>query len=478
MGTARTIAKNTIFIAAAEIVTKILFFVLSILLARYLGDIGFGKFSLALAFPYLFIAFADFGLGILTIREVSRDRTLASKYLGNLTLAKLVLSIATFLFIVIVINAMNYPSDTVAAVYILGGYLIVDSFNAFLRSIFRAFEKMLYEAVVRILERALTFGLVVWFIHLQYGLLPISLSFVISVCIGFILTAALVMKKFARPRFEIDKAFLKKALSEAWPFAITGLLTMLYFRVDTVMLSAMKGDAEVGWYNAAYNIIFGLTFIPWSYIGAVFPVMSRYFNSSKDSLFKLGVKSFKYLTIVGFPISIGVTLLASRIMSLLYGEEYANGVLALQILIWSFFAMCLCGTLTATLNSMNKQRIVAIGMSITVVLNIILNFILIPKYSLMGAAVATLVVCVFEFFFELYYTRKYAFKLMLKGQDIIKIIAINLLLGLFIFYVDTRLSITITLSIVIYTALILLAKVISKEDIKIIKDIISTKQRM
>jgi len=473
MSTARTIAKNTVSLASAEIVSKVLFFVLAIFLARYLGDIGFGKYSFALAFTYLFVMLTDFGLGILTTREVAKDRALAGKYLGNISLIKLILSGVTFLLIVVVINLMHYPTDTTTAVYILGGYVILDSFNGFLRSIFRAFERMEYEAMVRIIERVLTFAIAMYFIHLGYGLTEIVSIFLLSAAFSFALTIFLVMRKFARPKFKLDFGFWKKVIKEAWPFALTAVLTMLYFRIDTVILSAMKGDAAVGWYNASYNIIFGLTFIPMAYAGAIFPVMSRYFKSSRDSFDKVGTLSFKYLPMVGLPISIGITLLAPRIMSLLYGEAYMNGIVALQILIWSFFAMCLSGTLTTTLSSINRQRIVSIGMGIAVVANILLNLLLIPRYNLVGAAIATLIVSIFEVAFEFYFTRKYAFKISLISSDSAKIAIAGLVMGVFVFYFQVNLLLVVVLAAIIYSSLLIATKAFSREDLAILKRVIS-----
>jgi O-antigen/teichoic acid export membrane protein len=473
MSTVRTIARNTLSLAVAEVITKLLAFILVIFVARYLGDVDYGKYAFALAFTSFFAIIADPGFSTLTIRELARDKELAGKYLGNISLVKFILSFVAFLLVVIFINLMHYPSDTTLAVYIAGAYVVLTSFNQFFISIFRAFEKMEYETLVRIIEKVILFSLVITFIYLGYGLIEIVSAFLISSIFSFVFCGLVVLRKFTKPKFEIDFSFLKHATKEALPFALTAVFTVIYFRIDTVLLSMMKGDAVVGWYNAAYNIIFGLMIIPLLYTTAIFPAMSRFSKSSIDAFNKIGTLSFKYLLILGLPISIGVTLLADKIILLVYGPEYIVAIIALQILVWSFFIMCLCGIPTTSLNATNKQHIVTAGMGITAILNIILNLILIPKYSLVGAAIATIIVCFFEFFFEFYFMNKYAVKIRLVNGDFAKVIFASFVMCSFIIYFPANIFLTIILATFIYGLFIIVSKAFSKEDLSMLKKIIS-----
>jgi len=472
MSTARTIAKNILSLASAEIGSRILTFVLTVFLARHLGDISFGKYAFALSFTYLFVALIDLGLGFLITREVAKDKSLAGKYLGNASLIRLISSVAVFLLIVVMMNLMHYPRETTIAVYILGAYVILGSVNVLFRSIFRAFERMEYDAMVHIIERVLLFGLVMSLIHLGYGLIEIVVVFPLSAVFGLVLSIFLVTRKFAKPKFELDFGFWKEAIKEAWPFALIAVFATVYFRIDMVILSAMKGDAAVGWYNAACNVVFGLILIPQVVHVSLFPVLSRYFQSSRDSAIKLVTLSFKYLIIVGFPIAIGTTLLAPRIISLLYGDAYMNGVVVLQILSWVFFVGCLYTILAATLNSINKQRMVALAMGISVVANILLNLLLIPRYNLVGAAIATVTASLFVFVFEFYFINRYAFKTRLFNSDFIKIAISSLVMGVFVFYFHSNLLLVIVLAAIIYAALLIASKAFSREDVKTFRELI------
>ena len=153
MNTIQTIAKNTGVLAISQVITSILGFFLLIYIARYLGEVGFGKYSFAISFTALFVIFADLGINQLIIRELARNKELTNEYLTNVSIIKLLLSFLAFGFIVLTINIMDYPRDTTYAVYLFGIYMILTSFAQTFRSIFQAFERMEYDAVVMVIEK-------------------------------------------------------------------------------------------------------------------------------------------------------------------------------------------------------------------------------------------------------------------------------------------------------------------------------------
>ena len=124
----------------------------------------------------------------------------------------------------------------------------------------------------------------------------------------------------------------------------------------------MKGDAVVGWYNAAYQLVIGLKPIPRLFMNALFPLMSSYFASSNESFKVAYEKSFKYLLILGLPLAVGITLLADRFILLFYGQQFYPSIIALQILAWDillvFLYTCL-GTILVTSDKQNQMAVIA-----------------------------------------------------------------------------------------------------------------------
>jgi len=133
MNTIQRIAKNTAALFAAQFVVAILGLVLSIFIARSLGDVIFCKYSFALAFTAIFAVFSDLGYNTLLIREVARDKSQASKYLNNTLCMRALISLVIFAIIVITINVMGYPADTKNAVYLFGIYTLIVSFSVVFR---------------------------------------------------------------------------------------------------------------------------------------------------------------------------------------------------------------------------------------------------------------------------------------------------------------------------------------------------------
>ena len=147
MTSARKIAKNTSVLLISQIISYSLAFFYTIYTARYLGVGGFGIISLALAITGIFGILMDLGQTQLTVRESSRNKNLASKYLNNIITIKFILSFVTFGIIFLVVNLIGYPQQTSDVVYIITLSIIIGAFTGIFNSLFQAFEKMEYQSI-------------------------------------------------------------------------------------------------------------------------------------------------------------------------------------------------------------------------------------------------------------------------------------------------------------------------------------------
>jgi O-antigen/teichoic acid export membrane protein len=467
------IVKNFFSLSFAQGVSKLLSFILVVYVARCLGEAGLGKYSFALGFAGLFMVFTDFGLSRLTIREVAREKLLTGRYLGNISVVKAILSLATFGLIILVINLLNRSPDTLLIVYLIALSLILNSFARLFQAIFNAFEKMEYEMITAVVERIIAVGLGVAVLIAGYGLIELSLvilvAAVVNVLLGFIIAAT----KFGQPEFSINWEFLKAAIREALPFGLTALFVTIYFQIDTVMLFLMKGDAATGWYNAAYKLIFALMFIPLAFVNSIFPVISKFYVSASNSLKIAYEKAFKYLVIIGLPIALAVTVMADKIIFIIYGKKFGNSVIALQILIWVMMLMFLTYLLGNVLESINRQGIVAKVTGLNALLNISLNSLLIPKFSYVGASVATVLTEAVGFGFLLNFIYRHLHALPL-FKIIFRPLIASVVMGFFLFYFkQVNLLILIMLAVLLYFGMIYIFKVISEEDIGLVKQVLA-----
>jgi O-antigen/teichoic acid export membrane protein len=254
----------------------------------------------------------DLGFNQLMIREIARDKILAKKYLGNILIIKLFLSIMFIVLVVIAVNLLQYPSDTKMIVYIVGAYTILISIGGLFRAVFHAFEKMEYDSLLAIIRQIVVVSIGLILLFLGYDLIQVVSVYLIGGIVDIVLGSVVMVKKFTKPRFELDLTFWKISIINAIPFGLTSIFIIIFIRVDTVMISIMVGDAPVGWYNAAVTLVMGLSFIPSVFSSALFPVLSRLHVSSIESLERSYETAFRYLFIIAFPIGIGTTLLADK----------------------------------------------------------------------------------------------------------------------------------------------------------------------
>lgn len=411
MNTVQRIAKNTVVLLLSDIVSKVLGFFYVMYTARYLGAEGFGILSFAIAFTGIFGVFSDFGLSTLTVREVARDKSLAGKYLGNIVVMKIFLVIIISGLITLTINLLGYPEQTIKVVYLVALSIIFNTFSRMFYSIFQAYEKMEYQSLGQILSSALMLSGALLVINQGFSVVGFaSIYFLVSaIVLGY--SFVISIWKFTKPKIEFDWSFWKQSIKEAWPMGGMAVCIMIYFRIDTVILSLMIGDTAIGLYSAAYRLSEISTIIPAMFMSSVFPVMSRYHEDSRSSFVGIYEKSVKYLLYLALPMALIVTLLARPIVNLIYGSEFSGSVFALQILIWAAAIMYVTMVQGTTIVTANKQMFSFKVTIVAAILNIILNLIVIPKYSYIGASAATVATEAFGLFVGIFFLNRWGYKL-------------------------------------------------------------------
>ncbi|MFC1915614.1 flippase [Chloroflexota bacterium] len=480
MSTVQRIAKNTLVLYVAHIVTALLSAVLVVFIARILGAANYGVFSFAIVFTSLFGILTNLGMNELIIREVARDKDKASKYSGNTVVMRLILSVIVIALIITTINLMNYPRETVLVVSIFGFYTILTSLAAIFRVTFRAFERMEYEALVSVIAKLISFSLGMAVLFAGYGVVQLAFVFLFAGVAELLISFLICVAKFARPRLEADWGFWKQSLRISFPFILSNAFTLIYIRIDTVMLSKMKGDAVVGWYNAAYNLVLALEPVVFLFMTAVFPVMAQLFISSKESLKMSYEKSFKYLLILGLPMSVGLVALADRIILFLYAEGFTPSITALQIVGWYLLLVCMSRPILYLLVSINRQGWMAFIAGMGAFANIGLNLLLIPPLSYVGAAIATIATQSLVIVISWLVAARYLFKLPVH-RIILKPLIASVLMGGIVYQLnqvaEVNLFLLITLGAVLYFVLIWLMKTFSAEDKELLRQVIKIRRR-
>lgn len=473
MTTVQSIAKNSLFLLSGQIISLVFGFIYFVYMARYLGVKDLGILSFALSFTLILGLIGDLGLSALTTREVSRNKSLAPKYLGNIFLIKVFLAIITFGVSVVVINALGYSEQTIKVVYIITVSTILTNFIQIFTSIFQAFERLEYLSISIVLTSVLMFIGIFFAIEQNFDLIYFAFIYLIvnAIVLGYNFFVCLM--KFAVPNLKIDWIFWKQTIRESIPFWLNSVFVLIYFKIDMVMLSMMNGDTAVGWYAASYRLIDALGLIPAVLMSTMYPVFSKLHISSKDFLEFAFKKSFKLLAIIAIPIGIGTTLLAEKIIVLIYGVQYIPSVIALQILIWASVLSFINYTPATYLNSTNKQRTLMIFTCLGAILNIILNFILIPLFSYNGAAIATVFTELFVGILMVYSIHKVQNLSFLFSDVILKSLIAGTFMSIFILiFKDYTLILLIAFSAILYFIALYIVKGFGQEDINLFNQVL------
>ena len=482
MDIVRTIGKNTAVLFFSKILSSVLCFLYMIRIARYLGPNGFGVLCFSLAFTRIFGIFTDFGLHLLTVREVSRNILSSDKYLRNLSGIKIILGVVVFAVMSVVINILDYPTQTVYVIYCIGISVIINSFSQMFCSIFQAEQRMELDSAGKIFNGLLMFICIVVAIKLGLGVVAFAFLFMavsVFVFVYHVVALRIAFKRVFRKWIdggvvEFDWRFWKGLIREAISFGLAVCFVTIFYWIDSVMLYLIKGDNAVGWYNAAYRLVLVLLLIPGSFISAIYPAMSVFFKSEKDTIRVFFERSLKYLLIIGVPLGIGTLLLAKRFIILFYTQDYLNSVTALQILVWSSVLIFLSQPIGNLFNCLNRQIITTYITGFCVVLNVLLNLILIPRYSLIGASIATVATELFSLVVMYVFCVRigYGFSGVRNYLTLVKILLSGLIMGILILWLkDMNLFVLVTLAVIIYYAATYILGVFDKEDIYILKRI-------
>lgn len=467
MDVVQRIAKNTGMLLGSMVINFALNFFYFIYAARYLGVNNFGILTFAIAFTGLFTAFTDLGLGELIVREVARKKSIVHKYLNNVLPMKLILSILTFLLLSIIINLLGYKGNIVKVVYLVSLSVIFDSLCQTFYSVFQAYEEMQYQSIGQVLIACFRIISITLVIVLRLDVVDLAFLYFITSAIILAYAFTIYKLRFVMPRFRADFSFWWKAIKESWPMGGMAFCGVLYFRIDTVMLSMIKGEIAVGLYNAAYKLLEMAIFIPLIVVTAVFPLLSKRYKNSAESYADILGKIVKYLIYFIIPIACIVTLVSKPMIGIIYGNMFLASANVLQILIWAAVLMYITIILMAAFRAINRQAFSFKLVVLTVIVNIVLNMVMIPRYSFIGAALTTVFSEVFLLCVGLVFLSKWGYKISVIGIFLSPpIIWLFIACAIAISLIRMHINIIVVSAVIIAVYTVLVYKVGFKEDDK------------
>ena len=400
------ILQNFSFLALSQVAEKFINFFIIILLAGYLGVNGFGSYALCIAFVNIFTSLLDAGLNMLTMREVAARSINEASFLGRVLISKMI--IGSVVAVLIILSAgYLYPTLEIqqSILFYTLSVLLLSLSTAF-RAIFMAKERMELEGLLATGYRLLLLAGVFVCMFMNIRLPELMLIHLFSSAIILAVSFIVCTKYFTKIIYSINLREMRSLLTNSFPFALGAIMGEIYFNIDRVMLSKICGVDAVGYYSVASRLCFFWIVIAHSLTLASYPVFSRSWNVDKKAVVKMFNSLFKTLLVISVPLSLVVYATAGEIVGFTFGENFDESIDLLKILAWLLPPLYLIHLTGRTLEAIGEQGFVAKSMTISVIINVLLNLALIPRMGAAGACIATVITAIIIFLIQFTYINR------------------------------------------------------------------------
>ena len=387
----RKIAGNASWLMVERLVTMGANLVVSILMARYLGPGDFGLFSYVIALVALVGFLSYLGLDSTVTRRLSEEPERTSVILGTAFFLRLGGSLAGFaIAILFAISQREDPTTAWMLAIVASGMLFQPA--AVIDFFFQSKLLSRHSATARTFASLAVSAIKLALVYASASLLAFAVAAALQhlfVAIAF--TLAFLRHRTDRQAWRWDGTEARHLFRISWPLALSAASALIYLKIDQVMLGEMVGTSEVGIYAVAARLSEVWWFLPTA-LGATFlPVLVA--SRREGDLVYTRRLQFMYDTIIwiGMGIAIAVSLVAYPAIRILYGEPYLPAAQMLQWHVWASPLMY-AGAVLARWSVMEGHQLFTLLRNVLgAIVNVALNFLLIPRYGGVGAAVATLV---------------------------------------------------------------------------------------
>ena len=370
----------------AKVIARLIALVTVLYMIRRLGTEHYGSFTVLVNLTAIVSVVLDLGFNVLFVREGARHQGEIQRYLRNVMSLRLLMSVVALALLA----ALVYPLGL--GYLLVPGFLLMvfTSYSTLLRNGLYAVQQLGYEAVGVVLESVVLLVLILYggATHqgITYFVWAYAAQYLFS-CLYF--GIVLWVKKLGTPGWRFERLLLREWFWKGLPFALTFVLTILYFRIDQPLIFIFKGETESALYGAAYKPIESLLFIPITFLSVVFPVLAVYHRERPQQMVDAVSRFYKALFLMGCPTAIGIFMLARPLTPLLLGSDFTRSEPALRTLALALGIAFINNAFIGALNASDRQSSFTWAAAWSLIANLALNLTLIPLFGYQGAAWAT-----------------------------------------------------------------------------------------
>jgi len=465
------VAYNTIVQFASKIISTILGLLAIAFITRYLGQAGFGQYTIVITFVSFFAILADLGLTLVTAQMISDPEADKQKILNNLFSLRLISAIVFLSLAPLLVLFFPYDGIVKIGVAVTVFAFLFASLNQVFVGLFQRELRMDRASIAEVVNRvALVVG-VYLAVKFDAGLVGILIINVLASLINFLLHF-LLSRKFARIRLEFDFKIWKQIARKSWPLAATIALNLIYLKADTLILSIFQPEAIVGVYGAAYRVIDVLTAVPFMFAGVILPLLTASWLAGNLDYFKTIIqRSFNFMVLLAVPLVVGTQFLAKSVMVVVAGEKFAVSGFILKILIIAAALIFFGAIFSHAIIALDKQAKLIRAYLFVSLTSLAGYFIFIPRFSYLGAAGVTIYSELAIALASVYFVWKFS-RFLPNFKIIYQSLAASSAMGLVLYFLPASfygradgLFITLALAVFTYFVFLYIVKGITRKDI-------------
>lgn len=400
ISTIKNIGKNKAFVKYStnaswmvfeKLVRMFIGIFVGVFVARYLGPKNYGTLNYVISFVGVFGVISTLGMNNIVVRDLVHHKEEFNKILGTAFVLRIIGAIILILILSLVLRYTKNEEYINKLMYILAVSPAILSFNV-IDLFFQSQLKLKFVAISNLISLSLSLILKLTLIYYEA---PLVAFVVIMLFDSLFLSSSLLYfykkMKYSLSFWVFDLNLAISIVKQGWPLVMAGFATMVYLKIDQVMLQQILGSEAVGQYAAAARLSEAWYFIPIAISSSVFPAIVRAKKMDKEIYFNRLRHLFSCVVWIAFVIAIPVTFLSDEIIYFLYGNAYWQAGKVLMIHIWAAIFVFLGEATTRWFVAEGFQKKLLFRTLFGAFFNVLLNIVFINKYGIMGAALATII---------------------------------------------------------------------------------------
>ncbi len=461
------VAHNTIIQIIGKAISTVIGLFAIAIMARYLREAGFGQYTTIMTFLSFFGIVADFGLTLVTSQMTSQPRADQDILLNNLFSLRLVSAVIFLGLAPLLVWFFPYDFTIKLGVAIASLSFFFVALSQILVGWFQKNLTMTAVAISEITGRLILLGGIILTAYFNLSLISILIATVISSLASF-LVQYWFSRRSIKINWQVNFSVWSEIIKKSWPLGFTIVFNLIYLKADTLILSLLKSQSEVGIYGATYKIIDVLTTLPFMFAGLVLPILTvSWANRDSERFNKILQRSLDAMILSAIPLIVGAQIVAKPLMVLIAGENFSPAGSVLKILILAIGFIFLGCLFAHAVIALDKQKKMIGAYIFTAITSLVGYAVFIPAYSYYGAAWVTVYSELVIAIFSLQAVLKYSlFKPDLKM--LYKSAAAALIMALAAYFLVGKINLimAILLSGLIYLICLYLFKGLKREDLK------------